>query len=69
MTCENSYPKSSLLQYPELDGSLSLPKLISLLELKHHVGMESPVTADEADDSYRTLGVGRSLPGSHDIKL
>ena len=26
--------------------------------------MESPVTADEADDSYRTLGVGRSLPGS-----
>ena len=30
--------------------------------------MESPVTADEADDSYRTLGVGRSLPGSHDTK-
>jgi|ERR1700722_19120693 hypothetical protein len=28
--------------------------------------MESPVTADEADDSYRTLGVGRSLPSSHD---
>ena len=30
--------------------------------------MESPVTADEADDSYRTLGVGRSLPSSHDTK-
>ena len=30
--------------------------------------MESPVTADEADDSYRTLGVGRSSPGSHDTK-
>jgi hypothetical protein len=30
--------------------------------------MESPATADEADDSYRTLGVGRSLPGSHDTK-
>jgi hypothetical protein len=28
--------------------------------------MESPVTADEADDSYQTLGVGRSLPSSHD---
>ena len=28
--------------------------------------MESPVTADEADDSYRTLGVGRSSPCSHD---
>jgi hypothetical protein len=26
--------------------------------------MGSPVTADEADDSYRTLGVGRSLPSS-----
>jgi len=26
--------------------------------------MESPITADEADDSYQTLGVGRSLPGS-----
>jgi hypothetical protein len=24
--------------------------------------MGSPATADEADDSYRTLGVGRSLP-------
>src|SRR5438045_3374885 len=24
--------------------------------------MESPATADEADDSYQTLGVGRSLP-------
>jgi len=30
--------------------------------------MESPVTADEADDSYRTPGVGRSLPISHDTK-
>jgi hypothetical protein len=30
--------------------------------------MESPATADEADDSYRTLGVGRSLPSSHDTK-
>ena len=30
--------------------------------------MESPATAEEADDSYRTLGVGRSLPGSHDTK-
>jgi hypothetical protein len=30
--------------------------------------MESPVTADEADDSYRTLGVGRSLPSSHDTR-
>src|SRR5882757_3577288 len=32
--------------------------------------MESPppATADEADDSYRTLGVGRSSPGSHDTQ-
>jgi hypothetical protein len=30
--------------------------------------MESPATADEADDSYRTLGVGRSLVNSHDTK-
>jgi hypothetical protein len=30
--------------------------------------MESPVTADEADDSYRTLGVGRSSPCSHDTE-
>jgi hypothetical protein len=29
--------------------------------------MESPATADEADDSYRTLGAGRSSPGSHAI--
>jgi hypothetical protein len=27
--------------------------------------MGSPATADEADDSYRTLGVGRSMPNSH----
>lgn len=26
--------------------------------------MGSPVTADEADDSYRTPGVGRGLPSS-----
>jgi hypothetical protein len=30
--------------------------------------MEFPATADEADDSYQTLGVGRSLPGSRDTK-
>ena len=30
--------------------------------------MGSPATADEADDSYRTPGVGRSLPNSHDTK-
>jgi hypothetical protein len=27
--------------------------------------MGSPKTADEADDSYRTLGVGRSVPRHH----
>jgi Kef-type K+ transport system membrane component KefB len=36
--------------------------------IEHHRGWSPPVTADEADDSYRTLGVGRSLASSHDIK-
>src|SRR3984885_2114699 len=44
---------------------LSLPQPRSSLELGNLQGMGSPATADEADDSYRTLGVGRSLPGSH----
>ena len=44
---------------------LSLPQLKSSLELNNLQGMGSPATADEADDSYQTLGVGRSLPGSH----
>ena len=44
---------------------LSLPRLKSSLGLNDLQGMGSPATADEADDSYRTLGVGRSLPGSH----
>jgi hypothetical protein len=44
---------------------LSLPQLKSSLELNNLQGMGSPANADEADDSYRTLGVGRSLPGSH----
>lgn len=45
-----------------------MPRLFSALQLGSLQGMESPATADEADDSYRTLGVGRSLSGSHDIK-
>jgi hypothetical protein len=39
-----------------------------LATIERLIGMESPATADEADDSYRTLGVGRSLPSSHDTK-
>jgi hypothetical protein len=31
-------------------------------------GMEFPATADEADDSYRTLGVGRCSPGPYDTE-
>src|SRR5712692_9461933 len=48
--------------------SLRLPPLISPLQLSYLQGMGSPATADEADDSYRTPGVGRSLPNSHDTK-
>ena len=45
-----------------------MPRLDYALQLARLQGMGFPVTADEADDSYRTLGVGRSLPGSHDTK-
>jgi len=41
---------------------VALRWLDSCLELTDHQGMESLKTAEEADDSYWTLGVGRSLP-------
>jgi hypothetical protein len=45
---------------------LAMARFLATIELSR--GWSPPATADEADDSYRTLGVGRSSPGSHDTK-
>src|SRR5215471_17673145 len=38
-----------------------LPKSDTRLKLQDNLGMEFPITADEADNSYQALGAGRSL--------
>ena len=69
MHCHLSLVLDSLFVLIVWAGLFDLATALFFATIEQLIGMESPATADEADDSYRTLGVGRSLPNSHDTKL